>query len=49
VELEVEMWIDVACDEVIGSEDFFQFNVDEVVVGVDVLLDKATDFEKRWY
>ena len=32
----------------LGADNFFDFVVDEVVEGINVLLDKAPDFEKSW-
>jgi hypothetical protein len=44
--LEPEAGINVRCDLVVGLQDVLDIDVDEVVEGVDVLLDEALHFEE---
>jgi len=45
--LEEEMRINVGGDTLVGLDNLLQINIDKVVEGINMLLDKTLDFEKR--
>lgn len=46
--LEVEVWIDVTENLMIGVDNLLQLDEDEEVEGIDVLLDEPLHLEKGW-